>query len=759
MWYPVFSQVLHMSMIGSVVILSVLLARQLLKRAPKFLSYALWGIVLFRLLCPVAPASALSLMNLLPAQWQSDSFVAAEPSDMVLDTISRQEADQALQSNPEYILAPHMETRPVLSESIPYVEYDISGPLSNRVSALTTVIQLGMTLWLTGILILLSYSFRSLWKLRRQLDSAIPLRDNIYLADHITTPFVLGLLRPRIYLPSSLSEESQSYILLHEQHHIQRLDHMWKLLAFLALCLHWFNPLVWIAFILAGKDMEMSCDEAVLRRMGDSIRADYSASLLTLSTGQRIYAAMPLAFGEGDTKDRIRHVLSWKKPRTWILIAAVIVCLILLVSLSTDPHRQSDFFGARYSVKEVLYDAPQYNFTVTADTAPEFTITSDHVLLWRLRSDADDQWQNINGLTKVDYSRQELYALFDPLYCTAHERLDQVKQIYRAEPINISASTFFLVMQTKKGDVLLAMGHGTGENEHVRWLFLLEQQSGSYDLNHMNQTLKDKYGKDTEYFSLYQCDTQPDTILLGFQVGTGTAKGPSSVGYAVFRYDQSMDDYLLHHSQILRYQATGLYPVKLTQEDGYDASLQLILSTRDDLAAVELTSPLKDQADFKLSQSVIGAGGPSMLVFACPDDLMLNTMNIQYLYDWNNTPNTNPLAPELGHYGLTTDTDSDPSHASFVSLNLQEDNVFTFTYDPLSSYFNYGHYTIQGDRLIAVTDDGRHQYCFQILGKYTLRFLQDQSSEVSLIDERFGSAVTDGALFQHPLYYFGGNIN
>jgi len=231
------------------------------------------------------------------------------------------------------------------------------------------------------------------------------------------------------------------------------------------------------------------------------------------------------------------------------------------------------------------------------------------------------------------------------------------------------------------------------------------------------------------------------------------------LGRAVDRHIGSNGPAKLHHSQILRYQATGLYPVKLTQEDGYDASLQLILSTRDDLAAVELTSPLKDQADFKLSQSVIGAGGPSMLVFACPDDLMLNTMNIQYLYDWNNTPNTNPLAPELGHYGLTTDTDSDPSHASFVSLNLQEDNVFTFTYDPLSSYFNYGHYTIQGDRLIAVTDDGRHQYCFQILGKYTLRFLQDQSSEVSLIDERFGSAVTDGALFQHPLYYFGGNIN
>jgi len=769
MWYRIFPEILTMSMTGSIAILTVLLARQLLRRAPKVFSYILWGFVLLRLLCPVAPTSELSLMNLLP--------------DPV--TSLQSDADQAFPSAPEYIVVPDMMSPGTATipdsipeagtnqESVSHVTYEIMDVPMSLASPRTNAIRVGTILWLTGAVVLLAYSLRSLWKLCSQLEAAFPLRDNIYLADYITTPFVFGLLRPRIYLPSSLPEEQQDYILLHEQHHIRRLDHLWKLLAFTALCIHWFNPLVWLAFVLAGKDMEMSCDEAVLRRMGDSIRADYSASLLTLSTGQRIYAAMPLAFGEGDTKDRIHHVLSWKKPRTWIVLAAILACLILAVSLSTDPSRQSDLFGARYTVKEILYDAPQISFTYTVDTAPEVTITSDHVLLMRnqvlLNDDQTDsplQWQTINGLYEVDYSRQELYALFDPLYCNVHEKLDQVKQIYRANPFNISAPVFFLVMETKNGDVLLARGYGReGEDEqHVLWLFQLEQQSGIYKLDSMDQALKDKYGKDAEYFSLYQCDTTPDTILLGFQVGTGSAKGPSAVGYAAFRYDKATDDYLLAHSEVLPYQVTGLYPVKLSTVDNDEVNLQIVLSTREDLAGVQVTSPLKDHADFRITQEVIGGpGGPSMLVFQCPDDLTLNTLNIHYLYDWNDSQDPNGITVELGHYNMITDTDDDtsevPTFASFVILQLQEDNVFTFTFDPLSSYLNYGHYTIQDDRLIAITDDGRHQYCFQILNQYTLRFLQSQSSEVSPIDERLGTKVTDGALFQHPQFHFSTNTD
>ena len=750
MLYRIFSQILSMSLTGSMVILFVLLARWALKKSPRIFSYGLWAIVLFRLLCPVAPTSELSLMNLLP-----DPIHALQSQE-----------NQAFQSHAEYIVDHDMMAQsPVLipdkatdsaahtgspSESMPYVTYNITSP---RIHAL----RIGTALWLTGAITLLAYSLRSLWKLHCQLKTAISLRGNIYLADYIATPFVLGLLRPRIYLPSSLPEEQQSYILLHEQHHLHRLDHLWKLMAFVTLCIHWFNPLVWLAFVLAGKDMEMSCDEAVLRRMGNRIRADYSASLLTLSTGHRIYAAMPLAFGEGDTKDRIRHVLAWKKPRTWIVITALLTCLVLAVSLSTDPSRNSTLFGARYNVKEILYDAPQYSFTYTVDTAPQFTITSDHVLLSRAPVDLEStpmddsaQWQTINGLYKVDYSRQELYALFDPCNCTAHERLDQVKRIYRTEPFNVSASVFYLVMETRKGDVLLAQGYGREgeENQHVRWLFQLEQQSGSYDLDVMCRALKDKYGHDAEYFSLYQCDTTPDTILLGFQVGTGDSKGPSAVGYAAFRYDKVTDNYLLAHSEILPYQLTGLYPVKLTSETGYDTNLQIILSTREDLHAVRIASNRPETKNFQMEEAIYNeTEWPTMYVFECPDTLTLQTLDIKYIYEETDNKTLDDISPASPLRFHLAPEDSAEGSLGIPALTLQSGHEFQFSYDMLSSYLPYGMYTIKGHILTAITYDGRYQYRFEIINEDTLRFLQDGSSDVSLIDERLGTAIHDGDLF------------
>jgi hypothetical protein len=187
---------------------------------------------------------------------------------------------------------------------------------------------------------LVVYAAVSYIRLRRKLITASPLRDNIYLADEITSPFVMGLFRPKIYLPSSMEEQEQSYILMHEQHHIRRFDHIIKALAFVALSIHWFNPLVWIAFIMAGKDMEMSCDEAVIRKMGDGILANYAASLLNLATGRRVMAGVPPAFGEGDTKGRIRNLANRKKPALWVIAVAVIVCVALAVCLLTNPKTQ-----------------------------------------------------------------------------------------------------------------------------------------------------------------------------------------------------------------------------------------------------------------------------------------------------------------------------------------------------------------------------------------------------------------------------------
>ena len=327
--HRLFPIVCNMSLTASVVILAVLAVRLLLRRAPKVFSYALWAVVLFRLLCPVSVTSAVSLLGALgaPAQERSavTSVVEYVPADIVRNmapavTPLPQEPFPA-ESGENIISAAPSVTQP---DAAPV------SPLSGPVAVLTLT-------WLTGMALLLLYSVVSLLRLRRRLVGAVRLEDNIYLADYIPSPFVMGLFRPKIYLPSTLTETERGYILRHEQYHLRRRDHVMKLLSFLALCVHWFNPLVWAAFILAGKDMEMSCDEAVVRELGEDIRADYSASLLSLATGRRIVAGMPLAFGEGDTGGRIRNLLNWKRPQPWIIAVCAVVCVGLIALCAANP--------------------------------------------------------------------------------------------------------------------------------------------------------------------------------------------------------------------------------------------------------------------------------------------------------------------------------------------------------------------------------------------------------------------------------------
>ena len=190
------------------------------------------------------------------------------------------------------------------------------------------------------------------------------IEKNIYEAKNLKTPFVLGLIRPKIYLPVGLNvKEEQDYILLHEQTHIHRKDHIIKILAFLILSIHWFNPLVWIAFMLMSTDMELSCDERVLKEMNEDIKKPYANSLLSLAAGRHIINGSPLAFGEGNVKGRIKNVLNYKKPRFWIICFIEFIVIVAVgVGLMANPKSSASFNGSSYRVKEILYQAPVYSF-------------------------------------------------------------------------------------------------------------------------------------------------------------------------------------------------------------------------------------------------------------------------------------------------------------------------------------------------------------------------------------------------------------
>ena len=313
-----FSQVLNMSMTGSIVILLVMLARLMLKRSPKIFSYALWLVVLFRLLCPVAFTAPVSVLNALEPEIRETSGAASVVYFLPAEA----------NRNPDFTFVPaENQSGPELAQA------------GKSEHAGLDIMAIVPYVWIAGTGSMILYSIVQYIRLRRKLVGAVAYTGNVYRADYIDTPFVMGILAPKIYLPSNIPTQEQKYIIAHERHHIRRCDHIIKLLAYCALCIHWFNPLAWAAFILAGKDMEMSCDEAVIREMGPQIRADYSASLLRLATHKKMIAGMPLAFGEGNTKGRIMNIAKWKKPKLWVSMICVLLCAAVLVACAVNPQK------------------------------------------------------------------------------------------------------------------------------------------------------------------------------------------------------------------------------------------------------------------------------------------------------------------------------------------------------------------------------------------------------------------------------------
>lgn len=308
----IFERVLNMSLTGSIVIAVVLLARLLLRRAPKIYSYMLWAVVLFRLLCPISLSAGLSVLKPLPVT-----------TSQGLSTVTYRPVEPAIPSSGEL---GQEAARPEPAETV---------KTETGAQAMT----LAAAVWLTVGGALAGCSLVQYIVLRRKLREAAPYRGEVYLSDSIATPFVMGVIAPKIYLPSDTPKAERRFIIAHERHHLHRGDPLWKLLGYLALCVHWFNPLVWLAFFLGGKDMEMSCDEAVLNRLGEDIRADYSQALLRLATHKRLIAGMPLAFGEGETKGRVRNMARWRRPKVWVSGICAVLCLAVLAVCALNPQK------------------------------------------------------------------------------------------------------------------------------------------------------------------------------------------------------------------------------------------------------------------------------------------------------------------------------------------------------------------------------------------------------------------------------------
>lgn len=306
-----FLTIVNMSISASWIILAVLLLRLLLKKAPKWITVLLWGIVAVRLICPFTIESVISLI----------------PS---AETIS----PQVLAENPEINTG-----FPVLNNTInPIIQGStVTVAPEKSINALKLFVLIFSRVWVIGIAAMLLYTFISYFRVNWKIGTAVLLRDNIFQSENIVSPFVLGIIKPKIYLPFNMNEQEMSHVIAHEQAHIRRKDHWWKPFGFLLLALHWFNPLMWLGYVLLCRDIELACDEKVIKELNTEQKADYSQALLTCSVNRRMIAACPLAFGEVGVKNRVKSVLNYKKPAFWIIIIAIVTSIVVAVCFLTNP--------------------------------------------------------------------------------------------------------------------------------------------------------------------------------------------------------------------------------------------------------------------------------------------------------------------------------------------------------------------------------------------------------------------------------------
>lgn len=315
----IFLTVFNMSINASWLAAAVIILRPVLKNAPKYIRCILWALVSIRLILPFSIKSIFSLI----------------PNAQVIP--------------PEALLAPDpKEVMPVLNNLPSSVGNSLTPEIGASVNPLQILSFIAACIWVIGLAVMLGGALISYIKVRRRVRVSINVRDNIYLCDDIESPFILGIFRPRIYIPSDTDECQLASIEAHEHTHIKRLDHIWKPLGYALLSMHWFNPLVWVSYILFCRDIELACDERVIREMDTAQKQAYSNALLSCSVSHSSVAACPLAFGEVGVKQRIKSVLSYKKPALWIIVAAAVICGIVALCFLTNPMGTEGNSGAFY---------------------------------------------------------------------------------------------------------------------------------------------------------------------------------------------------------------------------------------------------------------------------------------------------------------------------------------------------------------------------------------------------------------------------
>ena len=526
-----FMTVLDMSLKASFVILSVYLARWFLclGNPPRKWCYMLWGIVLIRLLCPAAITSAVSS---LPNEF-AHSFAAEWGDDYIGET------HMYFDVTDEFDTAVHHGSRPITTDEGGQYVVTGSSATEQPKTVKSAIFPILAQIWVIGIAAMLLWNGITLLKLHRRLQEAVPLDRQVYLSDQIDTAFVLGWFSPKIYLPANLTAQEQAHILRHERCHIYRNDHRIKLVAFLALCIHWFNPLVWLAFVLAMRDMELSCDEAATAELDDADKADYAQTLLSLTTGHKQFHAAPVAFGEGDTAERVRHVFRYRDPGRTVTIIVMIVFAVSAVKLLTDPKEHSFTFGAAmYGYERIAYT--EYHSSQLLQSPTSFCLTTDNVF-WVM--DPNYGWEELGIAESCTVTADEMNHMMP--YRFAMEKQPPITKITDSKLVRFTGENgqhlFYLLTRHQTGLTYIAYGSSVNEQyAHkqmtIHKLYPVSSGIGKYAAHEpfYQRCLESMLDESVDVFA---------THLIGDKyhvVGFRTGVPKTDYGWAMFRIENNM---------------------------------------------------------------------------------------------------------------------------------------------------------------------------------------------------------------------------
>lgn len=676
----IFLTILNMSITASFLVLAIVLLRLLLKKAPRFIMCLLWILVAVRLMCPFSFESILSLIP--SAEPVPPEIIYADISD----------------------IGTGME---IPSDAENNIIYNTNVPESMSHMTNMQVITLAASiLWIVGIIGMLIYALISYLRIRRRVRISMLTEDNIYLCDHIDTPFILGIFKPRIYLPSTLSDRDAEYVIAHEKAHLKRRDHLWKPLGFLLLSVYWFNPILWLAYILLCRDIELACDEKVIKEMGEEYKKDYSSALLSCSVPRKMISACPLAFGETDVKRRIKTVLNYKKPAFWIIIVAIITCIAVAVCFLTNPISNnpygvtvtksgSDYEGLSVELKELeltgenpYIDIKWKNKTDKDFTCGEsFTIykviedeyledcrDGDHIVFAiGYRIPAHGSFRHEYGLSGLDISEPGTYRFVSDCSVNGGEYKNydvwvefEIKEIPSDDPAdsNNSGSTV------------------EGISAELVSLNLSDESSPYIEIKWTNKTDRERISG--EEFHIYK-DT--DGELIDCRTGVYSLE---DIGYIIPAKGYFTNKY-------------SLYNIDLSEAGKY-----------------RFEAPFSGGKEKVWIEFEIGENGN---LIEDPD----KEVSVIYYYE-----------------------DAEEVYKPHLRLSTK-DNRFEFTLSGLSSYNPMGTYKTKDGVMTLTADDG-NRYVFNVIDDDTLEFVADKSADIPKYryssDEKAKHPFPDGAHFE-----------